>query len=90
MADARIGGVAFIVIVERFRGVYEKDGVPVRPHRLQTDQAIGALRDAVRCQGLVAVILGIDFLAQDAAFQGAGSLAHLVIGKVGRQRDRRQ
>jgi hypothetical protein len=47
MADARIGGITFVVIVEGFARMAEKDGVAIRPLGLKAGQLVTALGNAV-------------------------------------------
>jgi hypothetical protein len=85
MADAGIGRVALVMIVDGFAWMSEEDRVAVRSLRLQARQFVAALGDAVGQRGLLRAIVGIDLLAQDAAFQGARRFAHFVNSETRRK-----
>ena len=85
MADARIGRVALIVIVDGLARVAEEHRVAVRPLRLHGRQPVAALGDAIGQCRLGRAVVGIDLLTQDAALQRPRGLARVVAAETGRQ-----
>ncbi len=82
MTDAGIGDIALVVVVEGLAGMAEERSVAIRPMRLYQTQTVAALGNAVGDLRLVAAIVGVDLLTQDAALERPTGLTHFVGGQV--------
>lgn len=74
MADARVAGIALIVITERFAGMGEENRMAIRAPRLQQPNREVLFGNRVRVLRLLGAVQSIDFLAQHRALQRAAGV----------------
>ena len=85
MPNARIAGIAFVVVRQRLARVCEEDRVPIRRLRLKQLDGEVLLDDLVWVRLFIGAVERVDLLAQHRPLQRTTRLALLVRGQPRRQ-----